>query len=172
MLTFLKPFVDIVLWRKGPQDLPASAMLLLLTLAAYVAVSALQLLAAGESGRHVLLYLVVDPLLLLGLIWVVLAMFRRRERFAQTASAVLGAATLLSLLLALPLQLVAGGRAAAEPGPLAALFALLLLVVFVLVISRIVRLATDGNLFAGLAVVITYVLLMESLAAALRPAGS
>ena len=172
MLKYLKPFVDIVLWRAGPQDLPGSPLLVLLTLGAYVAVSALQLVAAGESGVRILLYLVVDPLLLLGLVWIVLAMFRRRERFAQTASAVLGACTLLSLLLALPLQFLTGARGPEAAGPVAGFLALVLLVVFVLVISRIVRLATDGNVFAGLAVVVTYVLAMESLASALRPAGS
>jgi hypothetical protein len=38
VLQFLKVFLDIVLWRRGPQDLPASPLLLLLCAAAYVAV--------------------------------------------------------------------------------------------------------------------------------------
>ena len=40
---FLRIFVDIVLWRRGPQDLPASSLLLALTVAAYVGVSVAQL---------------------------------------------------------------------------------------------------------------------------------
>ena len=48
MLHFLKAFLDIVLWRRGPQDLPASPVLLWLTGAGYVAVSVLQLVTLDD----------------------------------------------------------------------------------------------------------------------------
>ena len=44
---FLRICLDIVLWRRGPQDLPVSGLLLWLTAAAYVAVSAAQLARAN-----------------------------------------------------------------------------------------------------------------------------
>jgi len=36
MLRLLQTFVDIALWRKGPQDLPASTALALMVLFTYV----------------------------------------------------------------------------------------------------------------------------------------
>jgi len=104
---FLRIFVDIVLWRRGPQDLPASTLLLGVAVAAYVAVSVVQLALLGESAATWFLFTMVDPLLLGGWVWLVLRLFSKPERFLQTASAVFGAGAVLGLALYLPLQLVA-----------------------------------------------------------------
>jgi hypothetical protein len=171
MLSFFKLFLDIVLWRRGPQDLPASPTLVVLALVAYVAVSAVQLLLMGESGRTLWLYLVGDPLLMMGWVWLVLAVFGKRERYLQTVAAVLGAATILSLLLALPLQLVGGlGDGAGSSG--SALLTLLLLAAFVAVIARIIRIATETSAFASVALTIAYVLFLDGIAAFARSAGT
>ncbi|HSW33522.1 MAG TPA: hypothetical protein VLH36_07900, partial [Steroidobacteraceae bacterium] len=66
---FLRIFVDIVLWRRGPQDLPASSLLLAVTVAAYVAVSIVQLALLDEPASSWLFFLVVDPLLLGAWVW-------------------------------------------------------------------------------------------------------
>jgi hypothetical protein len=98
MLKLLQTFVDIALWRKGPQDLPASGFLAWLTLAAYVATSIVQVELAHPRMSEAILVIAVDVVMLLGWLWVVLAFFGRRERFVQTAAAVLGAGTVMSLL--------------------------------------------------------------------------
>lgn len=168
MQSIFKLFLDIVLWRRGPQDLPASPLLVAVTLLAYVAVSAVQLTLMGESGRALWLFLIGDPLLMMGWVWLVLAAFGKRERYLQTVAAVLGAATILSLVLALPLQAFGGlgGESAS------ALLTLLLLAAFVAAISRIIRLATETSMLTSVALTITYVLILDGIVALVRGAGA
>jgi hypothetical protein len=103
---FLRIFVDIVLWRRGPQDLPASSLLLALTVAAYIGVSAVQLALQGESAATWFFFVVIDPLLLAAWVWLVLRIFGRLERFVQTAAAVFGTGAVLGLFMYVPLQLL------------------------------------------------------------------
>jgi hypothetical protein len=160
---FLKVFVDIVLWRRGPQDLPASPLLLGITVAAYVAVSAAQLALLHESAASWFVFVVLDPLLLTGGTWLLLRLFQHTERFLQTATAVLGTGALLGLLLFLPLQWILSLLGAGPESPAAGIFALLLVVVFALVTGRILQLATDSNLFTGVALSLTYFMLINLL---------
>lgn len=169
---FLRIFVDIVLWRRGPQDLPASALLLGVAVAAYVAVSAVQLALLGEPAATWFLFMVVDPLLLGGWVWLVLRLFSKPERFLQTASAVFGAGAVLGLALYLPLQLIASAFGQQPSSAMAQTFALLLVVTFALVTGRIIKLATDSNLFTGIAVSLTYFLLINFLVGVARGAGA
>ncbi len=169
---FLRIFLDIVLWRRGPQDLPASPLLVWLTLVAYLAVSALQLLLLGESGFAWFLFLAVDPLLLTGSVWLLLRLYGRTERFQQTAAAVLGTGALLGLVLYLPLQMLLGALGLAPSSGVAQLVALVLLVVFVLVTGRILQLATDSSLFTGIAVALTYFILINALVGMAHGPGS
>lgn len=158
MLQFLKVLLDIVLWRRGPQDLPASSLLLALSVAAYVVVSILQLALLDAGPMVWFVALVVDPLLLGGGIWLLLRLFSRPERFLQTATAVLGTGTLfgVALLLLSPFGLGAESR-------LAGIVALAIVVAFALVTGRILKLATDSNLFTGVALSLTYFLLIDLL---------
>ena len=160
---FLKVFLDIVLWRRGPQDLPASRLLLALTAASYVAVSALQLGVLGEKGPAWFVFVVLDPILLTGGTYLLLKLFRHPERFLQTATAILGTGAVLGLLLFLPLQLILSGMGAGQDSTAAGVFALLLVVVFALVTGRILQLATESNLFTGIAVSLTYFMLINLL---------
>jgi hypothetical protein len=160
---FLKVFLDIVLWRRGPQDLPASRLLLALTAVCYVAVSALQLAVLGEKGPAWFVFVVLDPILLTLGTYLLLKLFRHPERFLQTAAAVLGTGAVLGLLLFLPLQLILSGIGAGRNSTAAGVFALLLVVVFALVTGRILQLATGSNLFTGIAVSLTYFMLINLL---------
>jgi hypothetical protein len=160
---FLKVFLDIVLWRRGPQDLPSSRLLLELTAAAYVAVSAVQLALLGESGPAWLVFVVLDPILLTGGTWLLLKLFAHPERFLQTATAVLGTGAVLGLLLFLPLQGILSMLDVGPESPAAGVFALLLVVVFALVTGRILQLATDSSLFTGIALSLTYFMLINLL---------
>jgi len=169
---FLRIFIDIVLWRRGPQDLPASNLLVLLTLAAYVAVTAVQLLMLDEPAATWAFFVVGDPLLLMAWVWLVLKLFGRADRFAQTVSAVLGTGALLGLAIYLPLQLIVTGLGQAPTSSMAQVLGLLLVVVFALVTGRIIKLATDTNLFTGIAVALTYFLVVNFLLGVVRGAGS
>ena len=165
---FLRIFIDIVLWRRGPQDLPVSRLLLAVTVAGYIAVSVVQLALLGESAATWLFFLVIDPLLLAAWVWLVLRVFAHPERFLQTATAVFGTGALLGIGLYLPLQLVATGLGQGPTSGLAQVFALLLVVAFALVTGRIFKLATDSNLFTGIAVSLTYFLVINYLVGVLR----
>lgn len=169
---FLRIFVDIVLWRRGPQDLPASALMLAIAVAAYVAVSAVQLALLGETAATWFFFLIVDPLLLGAWVWLVLKLYGHVARFTQTASAVFGTGAVLGLGLYLPLQLLVTGLGYEPTSGLAQVFALLLVVTFALVTGRIIKLATDSNLFTGIAVSLTYFLVINYLVGVLRGPGT
>jgi hypothetical protein len=169
---FLKLFLDIVLWRRGPQDLPASSLLFWLTLVAYVAVSAIQLSLLEESGATWVVFLLADPLLLTGCVWLILKLFNHPERFLQTAAAVLGTGALLGLLLYLPLQVLLSLLGLGPDSGLARFFALVLLASFALVTGRILKLGTESNLFTGVAISLTYFFLINSLLGLVQGGGN
>lgn len=168
MQQFLRICLDIVLWRRGPQDLPASTLLLAMAVAVYLAVSAVQLALLGESAATWLFFIVVDPLLLAAWLWMVVRLFGHGERFLQTAAAVFGTSAVLGIGLYLPMQLIVTGFGHEPTSGLAQFFALVLVVVFALVTGRIIKLATDSNLFTGIAVSLTYFLVINYLVGELR----
>jgi hypothetical protein len=169
---FLKVFLDIVLWRRGPQDLPSSGLLVILTLVAYELVTLLQVALMKVSGPQLLLYLVIDPLLVMAGLWLVMKLFGRIERWPQTVSAVLGCSTLMALVFSVPLVLLAGPRVAVNPPAVLQFAALGMVVAFVLVAGRIIQLATESNLLTGCAIALTYVLMVDVIAAAMQGRGS
>ena len=172
MQQFLKVFLDIVLWRRGPQDLPNSGLLVALTLVAYELVNLVQIALMEVSIAELLLYLVVDPLLLMGGLWLVMMLFGRKDRWAQTVSAVLGCTALMALAVSVPMVLLVGPRMAGDPPAALQLLALALVIAFILVVGRIIQLATDSNLLTGSAIATTYVVMFHALAGAIRATGS
>ncbi|RPI12060.1 MAG: hypothetical protein EHM60_12865 [Lysobacterales bacterium] len=168
MQKFLRIFVDIVLWRRGPQDLPASSLLLAVTVAGYLGVSILQLAFLDEPGSTWFFFLVADPLLLLCWVWIILKIYGHPERFLQTASAVFGTGAVLGLGLYLPLQFLLSAAGEAPASGIAQVVALGLVIAFALVTGRIIKLATDSNLFTGIAVALTYFLVVNFLVGLMR----
>ena len=162
MQQFLRTFLDIVLWRRGPQDLPDSSLLVWLTIVAYVATGALQLaIFGGGTGALWFLYMVGDPLLLVAWVWLMLALYRRTARLRQTLAAVFGTGALLGLLLYLPVQLLIASSGLQEAQTLVGLVALGLVVVFALVTGRIIKLATESSLVTGIASALCYFLVVN-----------
>jgi len=169
--SFLKVFVDIVLWRKGPQDLPTSRLLVAFTLLAYVLASVLQLRILNESPEAYLLFMLVDPLVLMTWVWVVLKVYGRPERYPQTIAAILGSSALIALGSA-PLLLLVGVDVHAPVTRATEILLIGLIVVFVLVAGRIIKLATDSSLFSGFCVAAVYVFVMNLLAFQIVPGGT
>lgn len=93
--------LDICLFRKGPQELPASWTLLWLCLAAY-GLSGLLGLLVSMPPLMAIFQSLVDIALLMGFTYGILAVMGRQARFVQTLTALAGAYTLLGLM-ALPL---------------------------------------------------------------------
>lgn len=154
MLKLLQTFVDIALWRKGPQDLPASRFLAWCTLVVYVVANFIQAQLFDLRLRTAILFIVVDVIMLLGWLWAVLAFFGRRQRFVQTIMAVLGVGTLVVMLdiLVRAVQLM---QAPSEDLP--EYWLLLRLVIITLLMGRIFMHALDRGLVIGIALTIAII---------------
>jgi CDP-diglyceride synthetase len=113
VLRLIFAFVDIMLHRRGPADLPSSQFLLWVLLAISVAVELGLLAANGGGGRAAVVGLLV-AFLDLWFVWALLRAFGRERRFKQTMTALLGTETILSLVGAPLVPLVV---AAASPEP-------------------------------------------------------
>jgi hypothetical protein len=89
-------YFAIAIWRRGPQDLPAVGILLPLTIAAYVLLSA----AVGASLPAMrpgwLPQVALDALFFSLWYWLLLAIAGRRERYLQTAAALFGLQTVIA----------------------------------------------------------------------------
>jgi hypothetical protein len=90
-------FLDICLLRQGPQQVPASQVLLRLTLLTY-GISGLLVSLLGNDLFTSLLLVLVDIALLTGLTYGVLRLRGYGQRFVQTLTALLGTGALLQLL--------------------------------------------------------------------------
>jgi hypothetical protein len=164
MTRLVKAFLDIALWRKTPAALPASTFLL-----ALVAIAAALVEALGDGlqphPRHALLlrmaFSVIVPL---GFTWVVLALAKRRQRFLQTGSAVLGVDVLAGVVL-YPLdaaiQMVGENRPWAVPLGVALLAGY---VSYMVAGANIWRAALDSGVIVGGLVSLSYFLVQLLLA--------
>jgi hypothetical protein len=89
-------YTDIALLRRGPEDVPASAALLALTVLAYLLASlGLSTLMPVASDNRVAL-IALDGCFALAWYWVVLRLAGRPERFVQTAAAIFGYQTVMA----------------------------------------------------------------------------
>lgn len=156
MLDLFKVFVDIALWRKGPQQLPASGLLLFITVAIYGALALALGSVVGRPEDQLALRTVLELGLGLGWIWLLLALFGRSTRFFQTAAAILGTTALLTpLVLGLQAVLVRLGQAHVLTVPL--LFGLLTVVVwYLLITAHILRSALEVSLFVAILLTLLY----------------
>lgn len=171
MATLLKAYLDIALWRRGPGDLPASAMLLALSAATYAAFSALQSWMLfglrNLAGRTA-----ADVVLAGALVWLLLLATGHPQRFRQTASAVFGTGALLSPLV---IVLLALKEPAAASQPLALLVwagSVAVIVWFTLIVAHILRTALETSLFTAMAVSVTYLVGSAALLTWLFPTGA
>jgi len=138
-------------------------MLLWLTAAAYVAVSILQLTLLEEPAAAWLVFVVLDPVLLTAGVYLLLKLFGKTDRFLQTATAVLGTGVVLGLCMFLPVQWLLTAAGVPVESTAAGLVALGMVVIFALVTGRILKLATESNLFTGITLSLTYFLLINLL---------
>jgi hypothetical protein len=169
MLPILDAFLQIVLRRRGPEDLPDSRFLLLLAGAAYVFAQAV--LAAPVYGTTLALgrSLVLDLLLLCGCLWGLLRLAGHATRYRQTLTAVFGTGALLSVCM-LPFSYWLD--VAAEPGnpALAPMIGLLAVVSWSLVVNgHIFARALSRPFVAGLVISIAYFFLNYLVFAQLGP---
>jgi hypothetical protein len=167
-MQLVRLFAAICLLRAAPQDLPASRMLLGITLGLYLLCSWLLAIPAYGQMRAVPVAL-LDTGLLIVFIQTLLYLLSRSARSLQTLTAMAGSGSLLGLL-ALPLVL--WGQPAQMDEPLGGLLLyawLLLLVWNLLVAGHILRHALSTSLGIGTGVSLLYALVSMQLFAKLFP---
>lgn len=170
MLALTQAFLQIVLRRLGPEDLPDSGFLLGVTLASYL-LAQLPVAALLFGWSAVALQAIaVNSLLLAGFFWTLLQLTGRAHRYRQTLTALLGTGTLL-MLPQWPLAWwwkMASGTGEPPVGPAAGLLAIVLwsLIVQAHVTSR----ALSSHFSLGLVVAIAYVFVSYQIAGQVGPA--
>ena len=166
-------FVDIMLHRRGPEDLPSSQFLVWLLLAVATGVS-LGILFANDGTPRAAAVTVLIQLLDVWFVWALLRTFNRQRRFRQTMCALLGTETILNLAGA-PLAplLAASAAASTEPQITVPLLLTALLGVWSIDIAAFVfSRAVERPYVLCVAIMLGYVLLIVSLQTTLLPAVS
>jgi hypothetical protein len=165
-------FAQIALLRRGPQDVPASALLLALTVVGYLCVnlvvSGLMPPVPGWPGPAQVL---VDTVFTLAWYVALLKLLGRSERILQTATAVFGFQVVLSpLLIASDWLVLRFGQDALWQVPVVSA-GLLLLIWLIAAYSQIVRAALEWSSPASVVLVILQTITGRMLLVALFPSA-
>ena len=171
MAALLNLIWDICCLRRGPQDLPYSPLLLLALVAISVSYQLMiALLRNLGSFGEVLAGALFGVALMFTVLHVALTLRGMRNRFVQSASALLGC-TLVFALLRLPVELLIG-TPPATPADITALQALLALVSLpllgwnVVAYAHVLRHSLDIPFLAGLALSLLWIVIGIALIAA------
>lgn len=169
MLRLAKAFLDIALWRQTPAHLPAAPLLLALVIGAAALMEVLGAFLPPSSSDGMLVRLAVGVGLPLAFTWTVLALARRRVRFLQTASALLGVGVLAEIVLyplSAMLRVVGEGRMLTIP---IGLLLYVALIWYLLACAHIWRAALDCGLLLGGLVSVGYLVLSIALEQQILP---
>jgi hypothetical protein len=160
-------FVDIALWRRGPQDLPASTTLAWLVTFFYAVVNAVQAAMMGWNFRSTLLLVVLDLSVQALWLWGLLKFFAKAPRFLQSFTAFVGVGALITVIdIVISGVMAAFGINAAEsanPWPFLHLGLLLLL------LGRILQQALERSLFFSMSLTLVIMLTVSLAAKGLIP---
>lgn len=169
VIRLLQLFIDILLLRAGPQDVPASRVLLAAVLAASLTASALLALETFPAPTA-MVATGLELVLTAALLALLLGLSGHGARFVQTFTALCGTGALLALL-AWPLFGIVMGRPADDGLGLMAMLMLWGLYAWsILVIGHILRHALEIGLMRGMLFALAYVLLVAGLGEWLMPA--
>ncbi|RJS92262.1 hypothetical protein D3260_12815 [Salinisphaera sp. Q1T1-3] len=167
-MVFARRLVDLVLFRRGPQDLPGDQSTLIASAVAYCIAQFVQIVMVAANAGPALFQALLASILLGLYAALVLRLRRLPNRFNQTATALFGAGTIITLLMLAPTHGLASYieslRAAsasaasdvATPSPLAALAYVALGIWGLAVYSHIYRHALEVPIAAGVAVTIGF----------------
>jgi hypothetical protein len=147
MTDIIKIFIDILLLRSGPQDLPTSKPLLGICFAVLVALQAALGTWLIPGDGSIVPQAILSTLITLAWVALVLQLSGKPERFVQTATALLGVACLfapISIPLVSTIRPEVGQPVAVTPLALVA-FALSIFLIYVN--ARILRAATERSMF-------------------------
>lgn len=161
MLLLLKTFLDIGLWRKGPQDLPASRALTWFVFIVYIAIEFVRIRLFNLDLRSAAIIAAVDVLMLSLWLWLVLAFFGHRQRFIQTITATLGVGV---LILSLDILVRVTQLATGFSETLLRDWLLIRFFILALIMGRIFMHAIERGLMTGMALTIAIIYSTEAVA--------
>ncbi len=163
----IEPFVRLCLLDAKPQDLPTSALLLCMTLGAYLLMSALTAAPVYDPISSIVAAF-MDVGLLAAYAWLALRTRAYEERYVQTLSALAGCGVVVGAL-SLPLMHLIYQSGELGGGD-ALLFVQLLILVWLLAIyGHIYRHALSTDLFIGVLVSLGWIFLTSLFIQALFP---
>lgn len=153
-MPLLRLFLDICLYRKGPQDCPASDFLLGLTIAANFIISSLVILSMTDTGileaaGQAVLGLTILALFVTGALYIT----SKKERIGQTLTSAFACDSLISLLAA---SIVFAAGVLPIGGAFINLTLLALMIWQVAVLSHIMKNALSIPLLAAFTLTIIY----------------
>jgi hypothetical protein len=169
MLRLTKALFEIALGRQTPANLPASTFLLGLVACAAALLEVVGALLPPGPNDGIPLRIVLSIGLPLGFTWAVLKLARRRQRFLQTAIALLGIGVLAEIVLypvGAILRIIGADRFASIP------LGLLLyvgLIWYLLGCANIWRAALDSGFMLGGVISVGYLVLSIALEQLLLP---
>lgn len=169
MAELIRLYTQIALLRRGPQDVPASSVLLVGTVAAYFVINLIVSTVLPPVTGPWVQILIVDVLFTIAWYALLLRLTQKPERFLQTTTAVFGYQTILS-----PLSIASGwlisrfGNEAAWQLPLGIVY-LLVLIWMIAVNSHVLRAALEWSLASCVALVILQILAAQLLLFSLFP---
>lgn len=154
MMELLRLFTDIALLRKGPQDVPASPILLALTVVFFFGVQLLVGTVLPPVAGQWLFNLIVEVVFLF--IWyaVLLYAVKKPERFLQTSTAVYGFQIVVSPVLIVALWLQRRFAQDSLGAFAVTLVSVALLIWVIAANSHIVKAALEWTLAPSVAIVI------------------
>lgn len=169
MSQLFRIFIDIALWRRGPQDLPASKTLAWLVVLIYALVNAVQIELSdnGWNFRSAALLVVLDLSLQAAWLWGLLTFFAKRARFLQSITAFLGVSALISVLdvvISLIMQKLGfGDNNPSNPWPVLRLGLVLLM------LGRILQQTLERSLLMSMALTLVILLTISVIVQGLVP---
>lgn len=151
-MPLIRLFLDISFFNKGPQDGPASTLLLWLAMAGNLVVGLLLALFDMDLAMA-LLQSAVGVLLLAGFLWAALSLTGKLSRLLKTTTAAFGCDTLIS---ALAIPLLAFAVFSPEAKGIVGLLLMLLMCWQIAVMGHILHHALSVPLLAGLGLALAY----------------
>ena len=169
MTQLLRLLVQIALLRRGPSELPASTVLLVLAGVAYAAARAVRYwMRFGDDQLWA--RAAVDLGLMIALAWLVLAATRRLGRFRQTLTAMLGTAVVIAPIGIGLLVLQEQALLADALRWLAWVGSVALIIWYTLVVGHILKSALEVGLVTSVAIALTWLLASDALIRRIFPA--
>lgn len=162
-------FFDICLFRRGPQDVPASMWLLRVVLALYVGLGVVMLSVDGGSLWRGIAKALVDLALLTGITWGALSWRRLQARFVQTMTALLGTGVVLSAVALPVVRWLYLSTSAGSVDPAAAMIWFVLLIWSLAVMGHVMRNALQGSYALGAMFAVGYLVAQITLLDLLFP---